>query len=207
MTAEERHFIIEQGLPEELFIDANGQSVNQIEEKMKSLGKVFAFNTTPCDKYGHTIRTRAGHCIQCDTARIAFILRNVSFGAVYVAGSIKGQLIKVGTANSKEARAESLNRTKYGNQDDWEILLSFSCLNAGALEFESHKLLRPYAATDVKYSHENRDQQTYELFRCSYKRAKDSLSQIIDKLKIEVIGLTERTKRADSYNFRTLRKI
>src|SRR5690606_2363499 len=94
MTNEERNFIIEQGLPEELFIDANRQSINQIEGKMKSLGKVFEYNSIPCDQYGHTIRTRAGHCIQCDTARIAFILRHVSFGTVYIAGSIKGQLIK-----------------------------------------------------------------------------------------------------------------
>lgn len=207
MTNEEQNFINEQGLPEELFIDANRQSINQIEGKMKSLGKVFAYNSIPCDQYGHTIRTRAGHCIQCDTARIAFILRHVSFGTVYIAGSVKGQLIKIGPTSSKASRSESLNRTKYGNQDDWEILLSFMCLSAGALEFEIHKLLRPFAATEIKYSHENRDQKTYELFRCSYKRAKESLTQITNDLKIETIGLTENTRLIDNYNFRTLRKM
>lgn len=207
MTTEERNFINQQGLPEELFIDANRQSINQIEGRMKSLGKVFAYNSIPCDQYGHTIRTRAGHCIQCDTARIAFILRHVSFGTVYIAGSIKGQLIKIGTTSSRESRADSLNRTKYGNQDDWEILLSFRCLNAGAIEFETHKILRPFVATDIKYSHENRDQKTYELFRCSYKRAKDSLTQIINDLKIEMIGMSEKTTRKANYNFRTLRKV
>ena len=68
MTTEEITFIKQQGLHEELFFDAKGQSINRIEEEMKSLGKVFAYNSIPCDQYGHTLRTRSGHCIQCDTA-------------------------------------------------------------------------------------------------------------------------------------------
>lgn len=174
---------------------------------MKTLGKIFAFNSTPCDQNGHTIRTRSGHCIQCDTARIAFILRHVSFGTVYIAGSLKGQIIKVGTTSSKEGRSDSLNRTKYGNLDDWEILLSLRCLSSGKLEFETHKSLQSFAATDIKYVHEKHNQQTYEIFRCSYSRAKNSLFQISNDLRIELIGLREQTSSIDKYNFRTLRKL
>lgn len=49
MTKSEKQLIIEQGLPEELFIDANGKSVSQIEGKMKAMGKIFAFNSSPCE--------------------------------------------------------------------------------------------------------------------------------------------------------------
>jgi hypothetical protein len=207
MTTDEKNFITQQGLPDELLIDAKGQSIKQIEETMKSLGKVFAYNSTPCDQFGHTIRTRAGHCVRCDTARIAFILRHLSFGTVYIAGSINGQLIKIGTTSSKLIRAESLNRTKYGNQDDWEILFSFRCLNSGAIEFETHKVLKPFLATNIKYQHEGRNQKSNELFRCSYKRAKDSLLQVIDELNVEIFGQSEKSFRIEDYNFRTLRKL
>lgn len=208
VTKEERDFITQQGLPEELFFDVNGQSIDDyISQKMKSIGKVFAYNSRPCNEYGHTLRTRAGHCIQCDTARIAFILANVSFGTVYIAGSIKGQLIKIGTTSSKESRADSLNRTKYGNLTDWEILLSFRALGAGSIEFEIQKRLKQYAATDIKYSHDSHDQRSYELFRCSYIRAKDSLKDVINDLKIEPIGLIEKIKLIDNYSFKTLRRL
>ena len=206
MTADQKIFITEQGIPEELFIDANGQTINQIEGRMKSLGKVFAYNSTPCDLYGHTLRTRAGHCIQCKPVNIAFILRAVSFGTVYIAGSIKGQIIKIGTTTSKESRAKSLNKTKYGNVNDWEILLTCKCLNAGTLENEAHKLLRPYLA-DVKYSHDGHDQQSIELFRCNYSKAKDTLLQAGEKLSIELIAIFEKAKRTELYKFRTLRKL
>lgn len=207
MTSDEKNFIVQQGLPDELLMDAKGQSVKQIVETMKSNGKVFAYNTTPCDQFGHTIRTRAGHCVMCDTARIAFILRQVSFGTVYIAGSINRQLIKIGTTSSKLIRAESLNRTKYGSQDDWEILFSFRCLNSGTIEFETQKVLKPYMAANINYLHEGRSQKSNELFRCSYKRAKDSILQVIDELNVEIFGQSEKAFRIEDYNFRTLRKL
>ena len=205
MTIDQKIFIAEQGIPQELFIDAKGRPVNQIEEQMKTLGKVFVYNTTPCESYGHTMRTRAGHCIQCSTASIAFILRAISFGSVYVAGSIKGELIKIGTTSSKESRADTLNSSKYGNVDDWEILLSFKCLNAGTFEKEVHGLLRPYSAV-VKYNHDNHNQQTLELFRCSYGKAKETVFHAKAKLKAELIQLVEKNNRTYLYNFRTLRR-
>lgn len=207
MTNEERSFILEQGLPIELFIDAEGRSVKLFEEEMKEMGKAFAYNTTPCAKSGHTIRTRSGHCAQCDTSNIAFTLRHISFGLVYIAGSQKGQLIKIGTTSSKDARAETLNSTKYGNQIDWEILFSFKCTNAGEVENEAHKILISFAVTDIKYLHDNHKQKSNELFRCSYTKAKDALMEVVDDLGIDVMDLTEKSNRIENYNFRTLRKL
>ena len=84
-------FIEEQGLDVSLFIDAEGNPISQIREEMKANNKIFAFNSTPCQSNNHTTRSISGHCIECDTARIAFTLRHYNLGIVYIAGSIRGQ--------------------------------------------------------------------------------------------------------------------
>lgn len=197
---------MDKGVPHELFFDAKGQSVVQVRAEMKSLGKPFAFDTTPCELYGHTLRTRAGHCIQCNPAYIGFMLRDVSFGTVYIAGSLKSQLIKVGTTTSREDRIDSLNRTKYGKIGDFETLMTCKCLHAGAFEFEIHKLLKQYMA-DVKYTHDNHEQRTNELFRCSFSKAREALQKAAHDLKIELIDVKEKSGRTELYKFRTLRKL
>jgi hypothetical protein len=207
MTNEERDFILEQGLPMDLFFNARGMSVKLFQDKMKEMGKPFAYNTTPCQISRHTIRTRAGHCAVCDTSKIAFMLRHISFGLVYIAGSKKGELIKIGTTSSKDIRSDSLNRTKYGNQIDWEILFYFKCINAGEVENKAQKNLISFAATGLNYHHDNHIQNSKELFRCSYTKAKDALIEAIDGLKLEVMDMTEKINQIDNYNFRTLRKL
>lgn len=204
MNEETVRFIKEQKLQEELFFDAEGQPVSQLLDKMKSLGKIFAYNTTPCKTHAHTLRSRAGHCIQCDTSKIAYMLRSVSYGTVYIAGSIKGQFIKIGTTSDKRIRASSLNRTKYGNQDDWEILLSFSCWNSGEIEDRIQKSLSLYEATDIKYDRNTKTQLAYELFRCSYRKARESVFMVLKDLKLSSLGLSENKVKAEKYNFKSL---
>lgn len=206
MTDTERAFIFGQGIQEALLYDAKGQAMSSsLESKMKSLGKVFAYNSTPCQSFGHTIRTRSGHCIQCDTAKIAFILRAVSFGCIYIAGSQKGNWMKVGVTSSKEVREESINREKYGNLDDWEVLFSGKCLNVGTVENNVHQILRGYAEV-VRYIHDNHDQKTKELFRCGYNKAKNALDQVLQEGGVTLINELEKKSRLHMYDFRNLKK-
>jgi hypothetical protein len=84
----------------ELF-DASGLKRQQYQVIMEQENKKFAFGVDPCSN-GHALRTRAGHCIQCNTARIAFERRHSATGQVYIAGSLKGQSIKIGFTKEKK---------------------------------------------------------------------------------------------------------
>jgi len=171
---------------------------------MKESGKIFAYNTTPCVKFGHTIRERSGHCIICDKARISFMLRHVSFGTIYLAGSIKGELIKIGTTNNITNRIKALNREKYGKQNDWIVLFQFDCINAGEIEFGIQDTLKPYAATDLLY---RENQESTELLRCSFEKAIEA--SLYTQVKLAFIAMNTKRNAVEvlaNYNFRNLRK-
>ena len=125
--------------------DAKGQPVNHIKDEMKREDKLFAFNTTPCQKAGHTIRDRYSHCIVCETANIAFMKRTRLPGFVYIAGSLSKQFIKVGMSTTKlEDRLSRLNSRKVGNTNDWVMIKAIKCDYANEKEIAVQKLLRKY---------------------------------------------------------------
>jgi hypothetical protein len=64
------------------------------KQQMKGLGKLVAFGVYPCAAKGHTLRTRAGHCIQCNTANLSYLKRMNESADVYVAWSKGSKLVK-----------------------------------------------------------------------------------------------------------------
>jgi hypothetical protein len=76
LTAEQIDFLNSHNISLDKVFDASGFSLSEYKVIMKDQGKQIAYNVAPCQQYGHTLRTRAGHCIQCNPAAIAFIKRN-----------------------------------------------------------------------------------------------------------------------------------
>ena len=207
LREEERLFFQHHKIDESLLFDAEGSEHTQaIEELMKSQGKAFAFNTAPCTNGGHTLKSRAGHCIQCNTARIKFMLDYIAWGTVYIAGSITGQMIKIGFTINIESRKKKLNTTKYGSQSDWEVLFYANCINGGYTEGLIQTALERYAVTEV-YNHDGHSQKANELFKCSYQKAKEALMLVQATEKIEFHNPTERNLIIHKYAFKNLAKI
>ena len=198
----EKLFLEDQNIPLTMIFNAAGYKKSEYRNLMKSQGKIIAYNTTPCKAYGHRLRTRSGHCIQCDTAKIAFIKRHVERGKVYLAGSINGSLIKVGFSKD-ELREASLNLTKYGGQDDWKILFTIECEHAGSLEGLVQKELSKYGIS-IQYDHDGHLQRSTELFKCSYSKAKECLENMLDKEQVNTFNKTEKTRIIEDYKFRNL---
>ncbi len=102
----------DQKLPLSFMFDATGTRTKDYQEAMKLDERFFAFGVTACSRGGHqTIRSRTGDCIQCDTSKIAYTLRPYKTAEVYVAGSLKANLIKVGSSVDSDARVLELNRS------------------------------------------------------------------------------------------------
>ena len=159
-----------------MVFDATGLAKPEYQRQMKSLGKGFAIGVTPCGRARHTIRTRAEHCAQCNTATIAFMKRVMDNGYVYVAGSIRKQLIKLGVTSNVLERQKSLNGTAYRGVDDWKILYWVRTPTAGQVEFDAQSTLEAYAA-QTTYRREMRSVDCLETFSCGYTRAIEAITK------------------------------
>ncbi|WP_414637100.1 GIY-YIG nuclease family protein [Azospirillum sp.] len=194
ITVEQRRFLAEQKIPLSIVFDATGMKTADYRIVMKQLGKHFAYGVTPCQKGGHSLKSRSGQCIQCNTANIAFQLRNYKNGFVYLAGSPSIKILKVGVTSDLEARIRMLNHYRYGEAGDWEYLISTKTENAGAAESKVHSLLGAYSI-DGYYYREGRRTQCYELFRCSYVTARSALTDTVPERNYKIHSLETRSQK------------
>src|SRR4051812_25738707 len=95
LTADELAFLTSQNLvPDDVF-DARWMSQERWFRKIKEAGKTIALGS-PCRKAGHRLRSRKGHCVQCDTSKLAFAGRHELEQYIYIAGSRRARLVKMG---------------------------------------------------------------------------------------------------------------
>jgi hypothetical protein len=131
---------------------------------MEAEGYLWCISPSRCYN-GHRLRSRPGHCIQCDTARIAFVKRHHDAAYIYIAGSLASKVVKVGNAIWPWRRVGALNTRRYGGITDWVMLFRSKFEGAGKIEFAAHGLLNRYRR-GVK-----------EIFRCDYANARSALVQ------------------------------
>lgn len=181
LSRQQIDFLEQQGIPLSRVFNASGMSTSAYKARMKELDMWLAYGVTPCGAAGHTLRSRAGHCVQCATHNIAFLRRYDEEGLVYVARSSRAGLSKVGTTNDLDTRESSLCRLSYGGANDWRMQFYQRCAKAGRVEFEVHRRL---AAKRVARSYEREGEivDCQELFDCSVEEATQTLRTVIDSM-------------------------
>lgn len=104
-----------------------------------------------CDKGGHRLKWRPGHCAQCNPAGRAYNGRYDTPGFVYIAGSPSTRFLKIGITDDVLQRTETLAYERgYGGADDWEKLFHIKVGQKGRLEHDAlallsaHRVSRPY---------------------------------------------------------------
>ena len=199
LAPEQLNFLETQKISLDKIFDAEGLSKSDYHPLMKEMDKIIAIGVTPCAKFSHTMRTRNGHCVQCNTASIAYLERHYDKGYIYIAGSKKEKVVKIGFASNINNREESLNNENYGEISDWKILFQVTCKNAGKIEFNTHKKLSKYL-TDKSYLKNNKRNQCYEIFSCSYSLAKETLDENIGDRK-NIKKLKENINIINEYEF------
>jgi T5orf172 domain len=173
-TKEQLAFLTKHGIPRSQLFNATGMSPSQYKFEMKALGMRIAYGVSPCDKAGHTLRTKNGHCVQCGTHHLAFSRRYENIGDVYVAEARSVGLIKIGTAEDADARQESLNYFGYGGGWDWMIKYVQRCDKAGRVEFNAHRALMAHSV-QRNYEKQGNTVSCSELFVCSVATAKKAV--------------------------------
>lgn len=180
LSPDELQFLQSKRVPLSRVFDAFGMSKSEYHDVMKPLGAWIAFNVTPCAKGGHTMRTRAGHCVQCDPAKISFMSRSDKAAVVYVAHSPRRHYTKVGSAEDPVVRVRSLNTHRYGQIDDWRLVFSAPCAQAGEVEFQVHAALSEHYLPRANAVGAN-SIQSQELFSCEPEVAVAALKALVPR--------------------------
>ena len=181
LTKEQESFLKLQKVSPSMMFDASGLSKIRREQLMTELGKYFYYGGSPCQKSGHTLRTKAGHCIQCDTAKIAYQLRSSAMGYVYLAYSPQTKFIKIGfSERDPDGRTLGINNEAYGNIRDWEIGKSIRLdKDAGKKEFEIHAKLAEFQRPISYEKTPGLFVECREIFSCDLAHAKAIFDLVI----------------------------
>jgi hypothetical protein len=178
ITKEQKSFLMKQNISIDEVFDARGLSLSEYNALMSDTKYLVAFGVTPCFKAGHIIRNRAGKCVMCYPASLAFEKRFTNEGDLYVMYSQSSKLVKVGCANDAYKRCVSLNKRAYGGIKDWVVKHSIRIANVGYAENYAHQMLNKY---HYPIEHESGNSNVAsEIFKCSIKKAIEVVESVID---------------------------
>jgi hypothetical protein len=178
LSSEQTQFLKAHGISLGQMFDASGMRRKDYHAHMKAIGKDFAYGVTPCQSYGHTLRTRSGSCIQCRPAAITFQLREKRTAYVYIAGSKRLKNIKVGHSADPMKRIYDGNCAGYGGAHDWAVLVMVQVDNAPEMERAVQADLAEYAV-EGDYFMGDKLTTSLECFRCGYPEAWSALQSAL----------------------------
>jgi T5orf172 domain len=127
-----------------------------------------------CRNAGHRLRTRRGHCVQCDPKKLAYQARYRAEQYVYIAGSLSAKLIKIGTCVDTQQRERQLRAERYGGAADWEMIFTVWVKNAGDVEQSARSRLSHHGVAR-DYWKDGARQTGIELLECSFTEARRAL--------------------------------
>ena len=174
LTARDAIFVEKHGISVASLFDASGMPTWQWKERMRAEGKLFAFGVR-CFR-GHSLKSRSGNCIRCNTANITFQLRPSRAGFVYIARSARSKLTKVGfSADDVQNRIYIANLEGYAGAKDWSVVGEAYSEAAGRVEIEVHKALREYRQTQA-WVRNGWECEAHEVYRCTRRQAREALA-------------------------------
>jgi hypothetical protein len=194
LTKNELNFLYGISRTEDDVFDGRAFSQAGWKQYAKEAGKDIVLGGR-CRKAGHRLRTRGGHCVQCDPKKLAFTARFSSRGQVYIAGSLNGRLIKLGSCGDWEQRLRQLCAERYGGYGDWRLLHSVVVNNMGEVENRIGRKLWRYSVSRP-YQKDGLPQVATELYSCSYSQAAKALAEITET---PIADVTSRTVQYEFY--------
>lgn len=166
LTKDELAFLKSQGLTAADVYDGRHQTSAGWKAGVRAAGKTVVLGTA-CTSQGHRLRTRSGHCAQCDTKKPSFQKRHNSEGYIYIAGSKSAKLLKVGTCVDIEQRRRNLRHQGYGNISDWEMLFTAKVDAGGRIEGDALARLSKYKVVR-NYEKDGKQQEAAEMLKTKF---------------------------------------
>jgi hypothetical protein len=176
VTEREREFIARMRVPIDRVIDATGMKRAQYASLIKERGALLAWGSTPCQKHGHRLRDKHGHCVMCAPSSLAFANAYHIEATVYVAYSASAKRVKIGHTGNILDRIRQLNLHKAAEATDWVWCAFYFCDNAGAIEKEVHRRLARYK---VAAPYGAKEGESDEVFRCGRRTAVRVLREVV----------------------------
>lgn len=177
LTASELRFLASQNLGPDDVYDARRLPQDYWFRQIKLENKTIALGSK-CRKAGHRLRSRKGHCVQCDTSKLAFAGRFDLEQYIYILGSVSAKLLKIGTCKDLPQRINQICFEQQGGASDWTLLYSVWMPRSGEIEDRTHKRLAQYAYFEDYWKNGNLQTAT-ELFRCPFSLAAKVLEDTI----------------------------
>lgn len=159
--------------------DGTQYSTGEWQRILKRNGYQVAVRKRLCAR-GHRLFDSGNHCLVCAPASPGFSSRHTARGYVYILGSLKGKLIKIGFTTDLSERHRMLTWQSYGGFNDWEQLFFMQFENAGRVESQAHTALADFLDTKP-YIKDGKTQNSRELFCCSFSRARDAVLNTKEK--------------------------
>ncbi len=173
LTHAELVFLTSQGLTDADVLDGRRMSKEQarLVAKDRDLAVVLG---AACAKAGHRLRTRSGHCVQCDTAKLGYQKRHLEPKDLYIAFSRRAGLIKIGSSNSVDVRINKINFEGVGGATDWKLIFRIPAREGQRLETEVQALLSEHLMP-TSYIKDGRQRNSRECFKCSAAQALEAV--------------------------------
>jgi hypothetical protein len=176
---EQIDFLEKMGIEDYEVFDAEGWERRDYISHMKEYDYVVAIGVSEC-KYGHSMRTRSGHCAMCNNGRnLAHQMNYHSSKDIYVAYSSSKELIKIGVSEDHENRINQMNSYGYAGIYDWECVFSQWVRNSGRIESIAHESLKDYRY-DLTYYRGFDIEVSREVFQCTIEEAIEVVEEAID---------------------------
>lgn len=208
LTKEQKEFMKKHQITEDLLIDANGGEMSEeLKQSMAENQKVLAINVNSIHADAdHDFINIDGLCVQHDLEKIPFAIRTYKTGYIYIAGSKKAHLIKVGSSNEVKDRIKTLDisTTKNAGFDDWELLFQAKTTTLGKVERLFQSKLSDYKSSS-QFEKGRKLQNGGELYRCSYNKAKEVMTPVEGEEEFEFTQVTEIRHLLSEYQFKNLR--
>ena len=177
-SADQVSFLIRHNIPWSKVFDAAGMRRFEYMEVMSANAMIVAIGVSACKAASHTMRNRAGLCVQCNPASLAFLLRYDEPGDIYIAHSASTGFTKIGSSKNAGSRMKSLNSQGYGQASDWELDFHQRCENAGYVESLIQSQMVKHRGTS-SYVKDGLTVDCQELFTCSVMVAISAAKKIL----------------------------
>lgn len=172
-------FISKYKLTPDMFLVSLSPTLDRLRAEAIEQDKNFFIG--PLHDCGCRLYTRSKHCIVCHPSEISFQLRWRSPGFVYIMGSFKTKMLKIGmSARDCYRRQRENNRVRYGQVGDWEVLFYAFFDESGRVEHEIQNALINFNVSRI-YIKDNKEQLGGELFNCSLPQAYSVFQNLIQK--------------------------